>query len=539
MAGILNALNIMYHWAVGPAANTQQESYCNGGSLDYPLYYGRLKARMAVLHEDGRIVYANPSFCTYFGYEGASLENRNISEFIPNGTIDDQMDEEKCLGRFGQGHERKYVIASTSRLAQKILLEVYPSAEQLVEGLTAVAHDLRSPLNTIAALTDLLKEAKSEEERDLLFKKLKATRQVASNLCEDILLQYQIENGTIKINEDDFSVNELIDLLVDITKLSSDDKGLKFIFPQEDDLSLLFQVRGDSKRILSVMLNVLGNAVKYTQRGEIELSVHIEDDLQGKRLVFAVRDTGPGIAEENFEKIFEKASQLENGHSGIGFGLYSARRIAHLMRGDIKVQSRIEEGSTFTVEVPVQIASKAPSRSVTPDELAKTPSVEDFSTTPSPTLTPTLAPIAETELDTTKRILIVNDASANWKLLRMMCKNKLKYNESNIQIASSYAGAQELIDAQDFDVVLMDINLEPGAGGDGNNLARQIRRKEISSNRGRETIILRCSSDQLSGLNEDMDGATPWPMRGDQLKELLQTFPSLLKMENPGAAGPA
>ncbi|WAS94280.1 sensor histidine kinase [Nannocystis punicea] len=234
------------------------------------------------------------------------------------------------------------------------------AAEQLAEHLTAakssfianLSLELRTPLNAIFGYSELmldeLGEATPEEMRDDL-QRIQLAGQQLLRLVADVLDLSRIEAQRVELREDVFSLATLL-RTVRGTVLSQLRRGVALVWPEDQDAALF----GDQERVRQVLLNLLGNACKFTELGEVGLAVHLKDDGE---VEFVVHDTGIGIRAEQqsrvFEAFYQADSSLRKRFGGSGLGLALARGFVEAMGGTIRVESEHEMGTRFTVKVPL------------------------------------------------------------------------------------------------------------------------------------------------------------------------------------------
>lgn len=225
-----------------------------------------------------------------------------------------------------------------------------------------ISHELRSPLNAIAGYAQLLRKdpAIPAHRRDAV-KVIQHSADHLAGLIEGLLDISKIEAGHLTIYRERFNLHEFLTQIVDMFRLQTDAKALKFAFLPADNLPRF--VFGDEKRLRQVLINLLSNAIKSTERGSVSLVVNYHSQVAE----FSIVDTGIGIAEENIGRIFNPFERIEEeGRAsvpGTGLGLTITKLLSEIMGGDIQVQSEKGGGSTFKVRILLS-AANAPSEAV-------------------------------------------------------------------------------------------------------------------------------------------------------------------------------
>ena len=224
--------------------------------------------------------------------------------------------------------------------------------------LANMSHELRTPLNAILGYTELMQDGlygdlptKTKEVLDRVQKNGKHLL----GLINDVLDLSKIEAGQLALSLDEYSMKDIVHSVVSATESLASAKQLPLKVAVAESMPI---GRGDERRIAQVLLNLVGNAIKFTEEGEVRVAAGMSDGM----LQVAVTDTGPGIPQEEQARIFEEFHQVDSSNTkkkaGTGLGLAIAKRIVELHGGRISVQSELGRGSTFTVDLPVKVEQR-------------------------------------------------------------------------------------------------------------------------------------------------------------------------------------
>ena len=219
--------------------------------------------------------------------------------------------------------------------------------------LAIMSHELRTPLTAVVGYTELLSDEVvgpvNETQRDHLFR-VRASSEHLLMLIEDILSYARIEAGRELVRIEDFGLAALLEQASVIIRPLAEKKSLEFSLAGGNARAVM---RSDPQKVRQIIINLLANAVKFTTKGSVRLSARVYDD----RVAFEVADTGPGIAREHLDRVFDAFWQVDQRMTrksgGTGLGLSVARQLARLLGGDVSVRSTIGEGSVFTVDLPL------------------------------------------------------------------------------------------------------------------------------------------------------------------------------------------
>ena len=317
------------------------------------------------------------------------------------------------------------------------------SAKLKQEFIANMSHEIRTPMNAIVGMTRLLQEKNPRADQS---KYLDAITQSADNLLviiNDILDFSKIEAGKITIESVSFSLKQILKNVVTLLRFKAIEKGIdiRFDFTENVPEHLI----GDPTRLTQVLMNLAGNAVKFTEKGSVQIvcrNVELEGDCV--KMAFDVIDTGIGISEEYVGKIFESFTQagtdVARKFGGTGLGLTISKQLVELMGGSVEVKSKIGEGTTFTFILPFQIG-----------EGDFKQSQDDF----------TIA-VNDLEILNLSKILLVDDNEFN----RIVAVDTLKSIAPNISILEAQSGMEaiEKLKTNEIDLVLMDIQMPKMSG---------------------------------------------------------------------------
>jgi signal transduction histidine kinase/CheY-like chemotaxis protein len=224
------------------------------------------------------------------------------------------------------------------------------------EFLATMSHEIRTPLNGIVPMLDLLQHSRMQPDQLELVKTATASAQQLLRIVDDILDYSKLEADRLDLETTTFNLRELMESVITLMERPAEAKGLRLLLNIEQGVRL--PVRGDPVRLRQVLSNLISNAVKFTERGNVTLSVkRLRETAAQHQLRFEVRDTGIGIEPAAQERLFQAFSQADASttrlYGGTGLGLAICRRIVTLMGGRIGVESELGRGSTFWFEIPL------------------------------------------------------------------------------------------------------------------------------------------------------------------------------------------
>ncbi|MEM7545695.1 MAG: ATP-binding protein [Pseudomonadota bacterium] len=259
------------------------------------------------------------------------------------------------------GRENPIAVCSDPDQAKDRRASDEPNAETAGTAgdlLASMSHEIRTPMNGVIGMTELLRQSDLDGRQLLFVDTIAKSGTALLKIIDDILDISKIEADQLQLDNQSFDLHDTIE---DVAWLMSGTAAEKYIgFHLSIDPALPHRVVGDAGRLRQICLNLVGNAIKYTHRGHVQLNVDkVRNGPQDGRLALriSVSDTGPGIPEDERERIFDRFEQVAgvagNGQTGTGLGLAIVASLAHLMDGSVGVDSTAGEGSTFWTEIKV------------------------------------------------------------------------------------------------------------------------------------------------------------------------------------------
>ena len=254
------------------------------------------------------------------------------------------------LGRVVERKRAEDAIIRAKEKAEQAQKEADRSSQSKSEFLANMSHEIRTPMNAIIGMSDLMAETPLNSEQMQLLKVFRGAGDNLLTLINDILDLSKIEAGQIELENIEFNPRHLVEKNIEILDLKSQEKGLPLNYHIAPDISNL--LLGDPHRLRQVLTNLIGNAIKFTEQGEVLLRVERDpkSDHPGS-LLFSISDTGVGISPDKLGSIFASFSQADSSttrkYGGTGLGLAICKKLVELMGGRIWVKSKINKGSTF------------------------------------------------------------------------------------------------------------------------------------------------------------------------------------------------
>lgn len=249
------------------------------------------------------------------------------------------------------------IYASTllRQLESSIAREKKASAAKSI-FLANMSHELRTPLNGVIGVTDLLNDTSLDSNQKHLIEIAKTSAKTLLDLIDDILDISAIESGKLVIHDEDFDLHAVVHSTVSMMRPLAEKKGIQLnAFIQS---SAPFMLRGDERRLRQILVNILGNAIKFTEQGWVDFDVQLIKGASSDRFVFTVSDTGVGIEEEAVKRIFQPFEQADSSitrkFGGTGLGVTIVKNLVERMGGTVHVTSKVGRGTTFQVSLPFE-----------------------------------------------------------------------------------------------------------------------------------------------------------------------------------------
>ncbi len=391
------------------------------------------------------------------------------------------------------------------------LVKAKKAAEAAAEAkalfLANMSHEIRTPMNGIIGMVDILKNTPLTKEQKEYLSIIESSGENLLTIINDILDYSKIEAGRIELEKIPFQLSRELKNVIQMLKVMADKKNLYLKLDIKEGVP--DYLMGDPVRLKQIIINLMNNAIKFTDKGGVTLSVEKQEMHDGKsvNLLFKVADTGIGISEEGRQKLFQSFSQVDKSttrkYGGTGLGLAISKNLSHLMGGSIGVDSVEGHGSTFWFTVVLDITSKS--------EFENSNAADNLKAAEKRALR-----------NRKLNILLAEDNKINQKVASVILNN-MGYE---VDIADNGKLAVEKFKEKDYDLVFMDIQMPVM---DGMEATKQIRNIEENEHRVKKIPIIAMTANTMEGDREKylqigMNDYVSKPFKGDELIKIFNKY---------------
>lgn len=375
------------------------------------------------------------------------------------------------------------------------------------EFLAHMSYEIRTPLTAISGIAEIMQrnQANFDQKQKQLVNTLNSSTASLKDLINDILDFSRIESGELELDNETFNLQELFESVISMMSLRAGELGVEFIF--DFDKIKEHNFFGDKKRLRQILVNLIGNGLKFTDKGSVTVAAYYEEREGDEFLRIDVSDTGIGIAPENFDIVFERFKQADltvsRKYGGTGLGLPISRNLAQLMGGDIFVTSQLGSGSKFSIVIPQKLSGQQPKTDYDKTIILK------------------MNDRIKQNLKNETKILLVEDYEGNIVVIGYLLDDLgISYD-----IAKTGIQALEAWKKNHYDIVLMDIQMPEMDGFAATSEIRAIEKeKELE-----RTPIIGMTAHALVGdkdkcIEAGMDSYLPKPIVEADLKRQILSY---------------
>ena len=436
------------------------------------------------INEKGKIFFWNKSAETMFGFSNEEIIGKSLQLIIPDRFWQSHEDGLKrfretrepkvigkiveLIGRKKDGTEFPIELSISNwdmkgkicysgiirditerkqieRAMYQAKLEAEKAASAKAEFLANMSHEIRTPMNGVIGMTGLLLDTKLNAEQHEYAETIRASGDALLTIINDILDFSKMESGKLVLETQSFYLRDCIEDAFDFLSSKAAEKDLEIAYLFETNVPEV--ISSDITRLRQILINLVGNALKFTNKGEITVTVNAEETGDDKyRIHFAVKDTGIGIPEDKIETLFKSFSQADSSTTrkfgGTGLGLAISKHLSEIMGGRIWVESEAGKGSVFHFTILAELG-KAPER--------------EYMVDPSPVLRG-------------QKVLVVDDNEASRKLISIQVSS---WGMNPVAVSSGFDALELISEGESFDLAILDMQMP---NMDGAMLASEIRK---------------------------------------------------------------
>nr|WP_269438227.1 PAS domain S-box protein [Phosphitispora fastidiosa] len=500
-----------------------------------------------ILDHEGRVQYANSAWKSAMGYSDEEIKNLRIFDIVhpeykpklksffgrlmsgesiknvamvfvaKDGSLVNVEGNVNCRFQEGKPLSTRAILRDVTerkaaeRKLRKAMDEATAANRAKSEFLANMSHEIRTPMNGIIGMTELALSTQLTPEQKQYLTMVNSSAESLLRIINDILDFSKIEAGKLSLEDVPFDLKELLSETVLSFAVTAYEKGVRLV--HDVDSAVPRVLKGDPDRLKQVLVNLIGNAVKFSHKGEISIKAEsVGGNSKGSpcSILFSIRDQGIGIPEDKIGRIFETFCQIDSSsskrYSGTGLGLAISRKIVEMMHGAIWADSREGEGSTFSFTVRLLVPEKTNDVVPVDSPGSTTDRSEACLGCPNPVL------------DRQLTILLAEDNEINRKLTEVV----LQRQGWRVLTVSDGLEAVNKAKSEVFDIILMDIQM---ANIDGFEATKAIREHERKV--GKHTPVVALTAYAMKGDREKclmagMDGYLSKPIRMHELYDVIE-----------------